>query len=246
MARRRSVTTYCSVDGGRHAKGNGAAPLHLHAPSQHWRWCEDRRDRGSGRPSGVATPQIRRSRGRGAGIRQRARSQPGRGPAAPGPPWAQPAEERPGNALVAAAARAVRELPGDHPAGRHRHIDGRMAAAGAARVGPALRSHRHSGDRRAQRPAGLRPGGAGREVGTGADGPCRSRSDRGSRRRTTAGRDPRHRSRRHRDDRGRRQDPGRCAHHRKRQPADGRSSAHRRKHAGGQGDAGHRRRRRPR
>ena len=54
----------------------------------------------------------------------------------------------------------------------------------------------------------------------------------GARRRAPAHRDQGDRPRRHRADRGRRQDPGGCPHHREREPADRRGAADRRKRAG--------------
>ena len=177
----------------------------------------------------------------GARLRRRARPEPGRGATAPGAIRAEPAEERAGNAVVEAAARAVRELPGDHPARRHRHLGGRMAAAGPARERAPLRGDRHPGDRRAQRHARLHPGGARREIGARADGACRPRSDGGARRRAPAHRDPRDRPRRHRPGRGRRQDPGRCPPHRGGEPPHRRGAADRREHAGGEGRAADRR-----
>ena len=45
----------------------------------------------------------------------------------------EPAQERARDAVVEAPARAVRELPRHHPAGRDRHFGDRMAAAGPAR-----------------------------------------------------------------------------------------------------------------
>ena len=48
------------------------------------------------------------------------------------------------------AARAVREFPRHHPAGRDRHLGDRMAAAGPARERAPLRGDRHHGDRRPQ------------------------------------------------------------------------------------------------
>ena len=69
---------------------------------------------------------------------------------------------------------------------RHRHLDGRVAAAGPARDRAALRGDRHPADRRAQRPARLLPGGARGELGARADGARRARIDGGSRRRAPA------------------------------------------------------------
>ena len=109
-----------------------------------------------------AARQTGRSGRRGARLRRRARPEPCRGAAAPGAVRTESAEERAGNAVVETAARAVREFPGDHPAGRHCHLDDRVAAAGPARERPALRSNRHHGDRRAQRHARLHPGGRAR------------------------------------------------------------------------------------
>ena len=94
----------------------------------------------------------------------------GRSPTASGATWAEPVEKRAGHALVAAAARAIQEFSGDHPARGHSHLDARMVAAGSARDGPALRGHRHPGDCGAQRLARFLPGGAGRALGAGADG----------------------------------------------------------------------------
>ena len=50
----------------------------------------------------------------------------------------EPAQERARDALVEAAARAVREFPCHHSARRHRHLGDRMAAAGPARKRAAL------------------------------------------------------------------------------------------------------------
>ena len=174
MARRRSVTTYCSVDGGRHAKGNGAAPLHLHAPSHRWRWCEDRRGRGSGRPSGVATPRTAEAvvsalgsdAARGLSQRRGATAPattygPNQLKSAPETPWWRRLLEQFQNflviiLLVATVISMVEWLLQDP---RESALPYEAIVILAIVVLNAL--------------LGYLPGGAGREVGARADGPCR-------------------------------------------------------------------------
>ena len=173
-----------------------------------------------------------RSRRRRPAHRCDARPQPRRGGGAAGAAWSEPAQERARDAVVEAAARAVRELPRHHPAGRHRHFGDRVAAAGSARERAPLRGDRHHRHRGAQRAARLLPGSARGALGARPDGARGARILGDPRRRAPARRRARDRARRHRADRGRRQDPGRRPHHRGRQPAHRRGAADRREPAG--------------